>query len=159
MFNKYDNLAKFITVAVWIGVLYIVIRNFFVYNSYLKLAVINSILIAVLVVPYLFSPKGILIENDRIIIRRVLGNIIIPLRDVAEIKLLPSIPTMRLRLFGSGGLYGYFGYFYLPNLGTVRIYATRRYDLVLIRCKDGRTYVISPEFVEECCKKLKIKPN
>lgn len=143
--KSYDNLAKIVTVGVWAGVLYIFINNIFTYKSDpFRLLITNAILIAVLVIPYLFSPKSFLITKHRIIIKKGFGEIKIPLKDIAEVKQIPRITKIRLRLLGSTGLYGYFGYFYIPDLGLVRMYATRLHDLLLIRYKD-KTYIISPE--------------
>ncbi len=151
---KYDRLAKFVTVAVWVGVTFIFIRNIFACRfDILKLLSLNILLVIVLIVPYLFSLRDVRVADGCIVIKRVLGKITIPFENVAKVNLLPSIGLFRVRLLGSFGLYGYFGYFYIPKLGLVRMYATRLHDLVLIECKDGRKFIVSPKdsykFVEE----------
>jgi len=49
-----------------------------------------------------------------------------------------------LRLFGSGGFLGWFGFFYNGSLGRFWAYAGNRDDLVLLTKTDGRKIVLSP---------------
>jgi len=143
--KAHDNLARVITLGVWIGVSYVFIQNIFSYASDpFRLLTLNFILVSILIIPYLFSRRGFSVTDNCIIIKRVIGDIKIPLKEIVEVKQLPTITKIRLRLLGSGGLYGYFGYFYIPDLGLVKMYATRLHDLLLVRCRDGM-YIISPE--------------
>lgn len=49
-----------------------------------------------------------------------------------------------IRLFGSGGFFGYFGTFFYRNVGKVNVYATDRTKLILLRQTDGKQLLISP---------------
>ena len=160
VFEMYDKLAKFITVGIWIGVSYMFMQNLFSYASNpLKLLFQNSILISLLIIPYLFSPRGFSVTDECVVIKRLVGDVKIPLEKVKEVRPLPKVTLAKLRLFGSGGLYGYFGYFYIPELGLVKMYATRLHDLVMIRCENG-TYIISPKntysFIESCMRRTTV---
>lgn len=136
-------------------VLHLFINNIVAYKSNLsQLIITNAILLAVLTIPYIFSPKSFLINKHHIIIKKGFGETKIPLKNVVEAKQIPCITKIRLRLLGSAGLYGYFGYFYIPDIGLVRMYATRLHDLLLIRCKNNKTYVISPENTFEFIKSI-----
>jgi hypothetical protein len=47
-------------------------------------------------------------------------------------------------LFGSGGFFGYFGWFYGRHIGRFRAFATNGTDLVLITLRDGQKLAMSP---------------
>ncbi len=115
-------------------------------------SIASILLIVVFAVTYLYSPKRIVLEEDKIIIERVLGKVEIPYTDIREVSLV-SRPKM-LRLFGSGGLFGYFGLFNFEG-ETVHVYTKRLKDLVLI--KASKTYLIAPDNPDEFMKSLKYK--
>ena len=56
-----------------------------------------------------------------------------------------------VRTFASGGLFGHFGKYRSPKLGNYYMYAgtIKTKDLLIIRMRDGRKYVISPKNKEE----------
>ena len=50
-----------------------------------------------------------------------------------------------IRLFGNGGLFGYFGWYRAANLGNFFFYGTQMKNLILIQMKTGRKYIITPD--------------
>ena len=50
-----------------------------------------------------------------------------------------------IRVFGVGGLFGYFGLFRNSRYGTMIWYATRRDQFVVIERSNGRTIVLTPD--------------
>ncbi len=111
---------------------------------------ILAILIVPILVTYMYSPSKVILEDDRIVIERVLDKVEIFYANIREASLL-SKPKM-LRIFGSGRLFGYFGMFRLSG-ETVHVYARRMRDFVLI--KADKTYLIAPENPEDFMRNLK----
>ncbi len=146
-----DKTTKIITaLGILITIFPIVV---FAYFEILSEPIILAIAISILIVPvivYLYSPKKIILEDDRIVIKRVLGSVEIPYAKIKEIFFL-SKPKM-LRLFGSGGFFGYFGIFRFEN-ETVHVYARRIRDFVLI--KADKIYLLAPENPEDLIQNLK----
>ena len=55
-----------------------------------------------------YMPIRLIIENDKIILHRLFGAINIPIKDIIAIKAIPNSETaFSIRIFGSGGLFGY----------------------------------------------------
>lgn len=99
-----------------------------------------------------YMPIRLIIENDKIILHRLFGAINIPINDIIEIKAITSSETaFSIRVFGSGGLFGYLGKFKNKKLGYYTMYATDINELILIRTA-RKTYVFScrnrDEFIE-----------
>ncbi|RYD52848.1 MAG: hypothetical protein EOP52_01500 [Sphingobacteriales bacterium] len=63
-----------------------------------------------------------------------------------------------IRLFGSGGFLGYFGTFFYRNVGKVKVYATDRTKLILLRQTDGKQVMISPADPAAFLQALKLPP-
>jgi hypothetical protein len=63
------------------------------------------------------------------------------------------------RIFASGGLLGWFGWFYSRRLGRFRAYATNQRDLVLITETDGTKIVISPHSEDEFLEAVRRNPG
>ncbi|MBM6866031.1 hypothetical protein H6A66_12755 [Bacteroides caecigallinarum] len=99
-----------------------------------------------------YMPIRLTIGNDKIILHRLFGAINIPIKDIIAIKAIPNSETaFSIRIFGSGGLFGYLGKFKNKKLGNYTMYATNVNELILIRT-DRKTYVFScrnrDEFIE-----------
>jgi hypothetical protein len=148
VFKAYDNLAKAMTLFVWVSTLSVSALVYF----YTQLTLLPILLLISIAIPYLFSPRDFLITGKYLVIKKVFGEVKIPLEEIEEVKLLEKVKG--IRTFGSGGLYGYFGYFHLHEIGSVKMYAARRSKLILIRCKNKK-FVISPENPEEFIVELK----
>lgn len=97
----------------------------------------------VLAVTYWWSPRAYSIDDDAVRIERAAGPVVVPVASIREVRELPSQERMR-RVFGSGGLFGYFGTFRSARLGTVSLYATSSHGRVLI-VTSGGPVVLTPE--------------
>jgi hypothetical protein len=118
------------------------------YGAYHNLAVV--LLPVALLVPALLilfvgwrgAPRGFVIDDSSVRIERLSGSIRIPLDSVREVRELePRVSFVRVG--GVGGFFGYHGEYRSPELGPVRLYATRSRGRVLIR-SDEATYVVTP---------------
>ncbi|RLI86194.1 MAG: hypothetical protein DRP01_04710 [Archaeoglobales archaeon] len=112
----------------------------------LSAVIVIFICLGILLIPYLFAPKSFELTQSGIVVRRLL-------RSYSKVKGVSVIDLpLGIRLWASGGLYGYYGLFYLDKLGKVWVYATRRKRVLLL--KVNNKYIISPENLEVFLKLL-----
>ena len=99
-----------------------------------------------------FTPMAISVEDGCLNINMLLRTKSIPLRDIQSVALCP--PTMsEKRLLGSGGFFGYWGWFREPSIGRYFAYYGKASDCFLVRLKDGRLYMlgcVDPLGIMEC---------
>lgn len=143
------TLAVVVLLLSVIGVLAVVVEN-----SALT-GLLTILFGSVLVLPYLWNPRAYVLSTDSVIVRRVLGD--------ARIGIANEPKRWRwtwwgLRLWGSGGLYGYFGIFAFKGIGRVRMHATNRHNLVLIEDSMGRKYLLSPDEPEKFIQQARMSP-
>ena len=104
------------------------------------------VLAATLLVSYSYHPQKYELGNFDLVIDRPAGNIVIPVKDILEIrKVTDAEMEGTVRTFGVGGLFGYFGSYHNQHLGSMQWYATRRKNLILIRTTQGNAYILSPD--------------
>jgi hypothetical protein len=116
--------------------------------------VAGVMLLSILVlVTLLFAPTGYVVSDDAVVFRRIGGNVVIRLEQVREVRPIHSREIgFVLRVFGSGGFFGWFGQFYGRQLGFFTAYCSNTKGLVLITLTNGSRMIISPspagEFLE-----------
>ena len=108
---------------------------------------------AIALLAWALAPRGFSIEAGRVRVERHLRPVEIPLREVRAVEALPDGALgASVRLWGAGGVFGYYGRFWSRHLGQYRLYATRATGLVRL-VTSGGTWVLSPapasRFVEE----------
>ena len=111
-------------------------------------------LILILVITYGFSPKAYALEDRQLIIYRPFHRKFYSTTDMKTVSIVGKKDMPRsIRVFGVGGLFGYFGLFRNSRYGTMIWYATRRDQFVVIERSNGRTIVLTPDdpnsFVQE----------
>lgn len=107
--------------------------------------VFGAIVLVCLVVAGLFYfPRAIEASDTSLVIHRVLKSKAIPYSDISSVdSCIPSAGG--LRLCGSGGFMGYWGYFSDIIIGSYFGYYGDMDQCILVRLKKGKQYVIS------CC--------
>jgi hypothetical protein len=88
------------------------------------------------------APLGYSIDGVSVVIERRAGPLAIPIPSIREVRELDPHCFLR-RVGGSGGFFGYYGEFKHPDLGQVKLHATRSDGRVLLST-DGGTYVLTP---------------
>lgn len=125
----------------------------------LKLGFVG-LMIAITLASYTLSPRGFILAEDHLIIRRIIRSVRIPYSSIAEVRYDPTLWSwVRIRLCGSGGMFGFWGLFQLRKLGRAWLYVTNRRNLVLIRTKEGKVYLISPENPTAFVDSIQLKLN
>lgn len=112
-------------------------------------SVIAGGLIAVLfAVTYAWSPAGYSVSAGTVVIRRLIGNIVIPAESIRQVRTAAAEDFRGcLRIFGSGGLFGYYGTFRTAALGKSTWYITNRSHAVVLS-RDSGTVLVSPDDVD-----------
>lgn len=97
---------------------------------------------------WLYSPQGYSVRDGALVIHRPWKPVTIPLAEIRSVQLLSPedvSPGGTFRLFGVGGLFGYYGLFFRPNLGGyVRFYLRNKENPVLLDTTVGRL-LLSPD--------------
>lgn len=106
-----------------------------------------------------FSPYKYVLEENNIVIKSLLKSIKIPYNEIKYISDVNANEVLKnsLRIFGSGGFFGYYGKFSFNN-ETVYIYVRKKGKWVMIETKD-RKYFIAPEHFESFIDELKSRIN
>lgn len=109
-----------------------------------KLWALVVISIALIGFSLFYFPTNIETTNSSLIIHRFLKSKIIPYSFISSAD--TCIPSAGgLRLCGSGGFLGYWGYFNDIIIGTYFGYYGNRNQCILIKLKNGKQYVVSCE--------------
>lgn len=89
----------------------------------------------------LFMPLSVSVDSESLNVNCPFKVKSIPLSDILEIRLCS--PTMgEKRIFGSGGWFGYYGWFSEKDLGKYFAYYGKASDCFLVTLKNGKKYML-----------------
>ena len=94
---------------------------------------------------FAYSPREYVVSNSSITVKRFVGDVRIPLEGVREARAITKDDLRGcIRLWGSGGLFGYYGLFRTRALGTCSWYVTNRSQSVMVKTA-AKTVLFSPD--------------
>lgn len=97
----------------------------------------------VIVVTFAHTPRYLSIDRDRIVCKKMIGSVEIPVSMVISMEAIPpAVLKGSIRIFGSGGMFGYLGRFRNRAVGPYTMYATSSRNLLMVKTI-ARTYVFS----------------
>jgi hypothetical protein len=100
------------------------------------------------VLSYAYSPRGYALRERSIVVKRLIGGARIPLERVREARRTTSDDLRGcIRLWGSGGMFGYYGLFRTSKLKKCWWYVTDRRNTVVV-ITDAKTALFSPDDVD-----------
>ena len=103
--------------------------------------ILGAILAAITLSGLYYMPIKVCASNSSIKIVRCLRTKTIPMADVKSVKVhVPSMGTVRL--CGSGGFMGFWGWFREKSTGRYFAYYGRAKDCFLVELHDGRKYML-----------------
>jgi hypothetical protein len=148
---QFSKTTKVIT-AVSLLIL-IAATGFFLYEIQNDSPISTSIKMIIFIAPlsiiitYLYMPQQYEIQEHNFLIHRKIGNLQIPIKDITNIEKIETYTQLGfvIRLFGSGGLFGWLGIFYSGKYGIFKMYAGAASPLVMITYGNGKKIGISPE--------------
>lgn len=136
---SYDRTTKILSAVVCLGLgaAAVATHNLFV-------ACVSA---AIVVLGYAFSPQSYMVAERAIVVQRLIGNIRVPLDNLREARVTtPGDVSGCIRLWGSGGMFGYYGLFRTSKLGNCRWYVTNRRNMIVV-VTDSKTTLYSPDDV------------
>lgn len=144
-----DALARNLTIALTVLFASVVVFHIGVMNDTGKTAsmFVIVLLLVIYLSSYLFHPQGYIVTKDAIIIKRTISPVTIVRSNILSAEQVDDNSLSgSIRLFGVGGLFGYFGKFSNRKLGTMTWYATRRNsNVVLIITTDHKKFIVTPD--------------
>ncbi len=147
-----DNLAKVVTIVITILFAAIIVGQFSLINDEtISVPIFTTIVLSIIYFgTFSFRPINYKLTKDKLIIHRPLSDIEI---DRIEIKTVEQLDKGKLswavRIFGVGGLFGYWGKFSNTKIGTMTWYATRRNNAVLVTTIYNKKIVLTPNEPEK----------
>lgn len=111
--------------------------------------IVGCLLLVTLLLTYVYSPRGYRVDGRSIVVKRLIGSVTVPLDGLRSARRIgPDDLRGCIRLFGSGGLFGYYGLFRTSSLGRCTWYVTNRKNAVVV-IGASKTTVYSPDDVDE----------
>ncbi len=148
-----DTLAKAITIGVVI--LFIVIgqenvRALLDANGDMNIILIHSSLlllfVIVLIVSWIYAPQSYSVDPTDLTINRPVGKVKIRLSDITQVRSIENNEMKgTIRTFGVGGLFGYYGKYYIPSIGSTTFYTTQRRNKILLTTQQDKKIVLTPD--------------
>src|SRR4051812_6330555 len=84
----------------------------------LQVSFIDALFLLLIALTYAYSPRAYIISDRSIIIKRLIKTAVFLLKDIREARPATKEDLRGcIRLFGNGGLFGYYGWFYTAKLG------------------------------------------
>ena len=142
-----DNLAKAITIGVTILFAVIIIAQFPVLPEAGWAPILTTVgFLLIYGIAYAFRPISYILTNEQLIIHRPFADVKIDRLQVKSVELLEEGKLrLSVRLFGVGGLFGYYGKFANSKLGNMTWYATRRNKAVLVLTMENKKIILTPD--------------
>ncbi len=102
---------------------------------------IGGTIFALVILELFYMPLSVSVNESELNVHRALRRKRIPLKDIKSVMLCP--PTMaERRICGSGGFFGYWGWFSEPSIGKYFAYYGKASDCFLVELKNGRKYLL-----------------
>jgi hypothetical protein len=137
---SFDSTTKIVSVVVFVVLL--------LAAAVTRSAIVAGLGAAVILLSFAYSPRGYAILERSIVVNRLIGNVRIALDGIREIRAATTDDFRGcLRLWGSGGLFGYYGIFQTSRLGRGTWYVTNRSNAVVV-ITDAKTVLFSPDNVD-----------
>ena len=110
---------------------------------------VTTMMLVILAVGFSFAPTQFSITGKGIEIRRFWTNVLIPFERIQSVRKLEKIPSKGLiRTMGSGGFFGYYGYFRNNEFGSMTWYVTHRSQVLLLEVGSEKI-LISPDDMDD----------
>ena len=136
---SYDLTTKIVSLLVLIAVLGAVVVS--------QSIVIAFLLFLVFCLTYAYSARGYVCQGRSVVVKRLVGDVTIPLDGLREARTTTKDDFCGcVRLWGCGGLFGYYGLFRTKKLGKCTWYMTNRKNAVVL-VTEAKTVLLSPDDV------------
>lgn len=116
---------------------------------------VEILMVFLFLLPMLFWPIRLKVSDDEIKIFRPVGPVKVPFADVKSVSFIEDGEQFfdkLIRTFGSGGVYGYWGWYKHEKHGKVRMFVTDMKHCFLVKLKNGKMFVVSSTKRQEIVK-------
>ena len=135
--STYSMIITIIGFFALVALMVVNLNNNHVIASY----IIGFLLVVMCILSLFFTPISISVDKTDLNVNMTLRVKSIPLRSIKCVAICP--PSMsEKRIFGSGGWFGYWGWFSEPSIGKYFAYYGKASDCFLVKLKDGRQYML-----------------
>lgn len=150
--STYSTIVTAIGLIVLLACLYYCRDNWGIYA-------IGALIVIACSMALFYMPLSISVNDEDLNINRSLRIKRIPLKEIKSVELCP--PTMaEHRIFGSGGWFGYWGWFTEPSMGRYFAYYGKASDCFLVELKNGNRYLLgcedAPVMVDHITSRLRV---
>ena len=105
-----------------------------------------GIMLLVILFCYGFRITGYELDDESLRICRPVSSLLIGFAEIKEVSVASeSVMGRTYRLFGNGGVFGYFGLFRNAAFGNMYWYATRNSNWIILEASGNRKLVITPD--------------
>ena len=115
-----------------------------VWSAGMTAVIVTYIIFGIVAVWVLLTmPRYLLLDDKSIVITHPIGQSVILKSDIIEVRAVERSELLgSIRLFGSGGFFGWFGIFRNNKFGTYRLYCGQLENLYLVKTLTKK-YIIS----------------
>ena len=115
-----------------------------VWSAGLTAVIVTYIIFGIVAIWVLLTmPHYLLLDDKSIVITHPIGQTVILKSDIIEVRAIERSELLgSIRLFGSGGFFGWFGIFRNSTFGTYRLYCGQLENLYLVKTLTKK-YIIS----------------
>ncbi len=115
-----------------------------VWSAGLTAVIVTYIIFGIVAIWVLLTmPRYLLLDDKSIVITHPIGQTVILKSDIIEVRAIERSDIRgSIRLFGSGGFFGWFGIFRNNKFGTYRLYCGQLENLYLVKTTTKK-YIIS----------------
>lgn len=141
--RKKVKLSAWSAIMTLIGLIVLLAAFCFAKDSLAKYIVVGA-LVVLCFTALCYMPLSISVKNGELNINRPLKIKSIPLSQITSVELYSPTMTSR-RICGSGGWFGYYGWFKEPSIGKYFAYYGKASDCFLVTLKEGKKYILGCE--------------
>lgn len=140
-----DKTAKYLSLFIGLFVATTLIGAIILSEDRQTILIVGPIVSLTIFLAYLWKPSSYEITSEHVIVHRLIGAAKYERSRIINVRAgEPDEIKNAMRLFGSGGMFGYFGKFRNQHLKTFVLQCTRRDNLVMIFTDKGLK-VLSPD--------------
>lgn len=138
----HDRMTRIISVCAVVALVAVSLNAM---KSGVGVVILTFVSVAIIALAYAYSPRAFEISNGALRVKRLIGEVAFPLTNFRFVRdATPADFRGCLRLKGSGGLFGYYGWFWSKTLGKSRWYVTDRSRAIVMT--DGSCNIlVSPK--------------
>lgn len=156
--------AKVVTIFVALVMLYLFALPFILHRAvqlpFFVGAIVPVLTMLTLGLTFLWAPRAVRLDADALVIERLAWfDLRVPYSEIAQVSAGPTLGLAGsgvLRVAGNGGLMGFTGFFWVRDVGVVRMWATQLGSpTLLVRRSSGRPLVLGVDDTDGLAKALK----